>query len=118
MTSFESMTQAGTALAVIISGILQYLKTRKVERKTEETKQEVQATKQEVTATKAEVKVVKVLVDGSLSSEYQISATSARTLAEVTKKQEHRLLADQAEARLREHLAKMSENHVKKGESK
>ena len=101
--TFESMTQAGTALAVIISGILQYMKTRKVEKKTEETKLEVKETKEQV-------KVVKVLVDGSLSSEYQISATSARTLAEVTKNPEHALLADQAEARLRDHLAKMTES--------
>jgi hypothetical protein len=99
MTSFESITQAGTALAVIISAIFQFVKTQKLAKVAEDTK--------------AEVKVVKVLVDGSLSSEYQISATSARTLAEVTHKSDHIMLADQAELRLKDHLAKMGAEKVK-----
>lgn len=91
----ESMTEAGKILGIIFIAIMQVF-TRKT-----------------VTEVKKVAEVTKVLVDGSLSSELQISATSARTLAELTKKHEHVLLADQAELRLKEHMAKMHEATIK-----
>ena len=99
--SVEPNTVVLTVLAFMtaFNGWMSSRRSKKVETKVEETK--------------AEVKVVKVLVDGSLGTEYQISATSARALAEITKRPAYMELADQAEKRLKDHLAKIGEEHGK-----
>ena len=54
------------------------------------------------------------LVDGTLAVQYQINATSARTLANLSGDSEHKFLADAADLKLRDHLSKLQELGLRK----
>ena len=64
---------------------------------------------------KATGKETHKLVDGTLAIQYQVNATSARTLSNLTKLPEHVTLADAAEFQLKEHLAKLAELGLREG---
>jgi len=55
------------------------------------------------------------LVDGTLAIQYQINATSARALANLTKLPEHIILANAADLKLKDHLAQLAEMGLRQG---
>lgn len=48
------------------------------------------------------------LVNGTLAIQYQVSAASARTLANFTNLPEHKVMADAAEKKLQDHLENLN----------